>query len=129
MIEEFNDKAPIYLQLVEIFKMSIANGTWPIGGRVDTVRDLAIRYQVNPNTVQRSLTELERENLVFSERTSGRYITKDEGVVREIRAKLAAKKISDYAEQMSLLGFGPEEILAMTEQHLRGGNIGGVSPK
>ncbi len=125
MFEEFNDKTPIYLQLVDIFKMSIANGTWPIGGRVDTVRDLAIRYQVNPNTVQRSLAELERENLVFSERTSGRYITSDEGVVREIRAKLAARKIIDYAEQMSLLGFGSEEILAMTERYLREGNIGG----
>lgn len=125
MFEEFNDKTPIYLQLVDIFKMSIANGTWPIGGRVDTVRDLAIRYQVNPNTVQRSLAELERENLVFSERTSGRYITNDEGVVREIRAKLAARKISDYAEQMSLLGFGSEEILTMTERYLREGNIGG----
>jgi DNA-binding transcriptional regulator YhcF (GntR family) len=125
LFEEFNDKTPIYLQLVDIFKMSIANGTWPIGGRVDTVRDLAIRYQVNPNTVQRSLAELERENLVFSERTSGRYITNDEGVVREIRAKLAARKISDYAEQMSLLGFGSEEILTMTERYLREGNIGG----
>ncbi|MDD4095489.1 MAG: GntR family transcriptional regulator [Oscillospiraceae bacterium] len=125
MFEEFNDKTPIYLQLVDIFKMSIANGTWPIGGRVDTVRDLAIRYQVNPNTVQRSLAELERENLVFSERTSGRYITNDEGVVREIRAKLAARKISDYAEQMSLLGFGSEEILAMTGRYLSEGNIGG----
>ena len=125
MFEEFNDKTPIYLQLVDIFKMSIANGTWPIGGRVDTVRDLAIRYQVNPNTVQRSLAELERENLVFSERTSGRYITKDEGVVREIRANLAAKKISDYAEQMSLLGFGSDEILTMTERYMREGNIGG----
>jgi len=125
LFEEFNDKTPIYLQLVDIFKMSIANGTWPIGGRVDTVRDLAIRYQVNPNTVQRSLAELERENLVFSERTSGRYITNDEGVVREIRAKLAARKISDYAEQMSLLGFGSEEILAMTGRYLSEGNIGG----
>lgn len=125
MFEEFDDKTPIYLQLVDIFKVSIANGTWPIGGRVDTVRDLAIRYQVNPNTVQRSLSELERENLVFSERTSGRYITKDEGVVREIRANLAAKKISDYAEQMSLLGFGSEEILAMTGRYLSEGNIGG----
>ncbi|MBN1775581.1 MAG: GntR family transcriptional regulator [Clostridiales bacterium] len=125
MFEEFDDKTPIYLQLVDIFKVSIANGTWPIGGRVDTVRDLAIRYQVNPNTVQRSLSELERENLVFSERTSGRYITKDEGVVREIRANLAARKISDYAEQMSLLGFGSEEILAMTGRYLSEGNIGG----
>ena len=125
MIEEFDDKTPIYLQLVNIFKMSIANGTWPIGGRVDTVRDLAIQYQVNPNTVQRSLSELERENLVFSERTSGRYITKDAGVVREIRTNLAAKKISEYAEQMSLLGFGSDEILAMTARYLSEGNIGG----
>ncbi|MBN1892741.1 MAG: GntR family transcriptional regulator [Clostridiales bacterium] len=114
----FDDKTPIYLQLANIFKISIANGTWPIGGRVDTVRDLAMRYQVNPNTVQRALSELEREDLVFSERTSGRYITKDEEVIRNIRASLASRKTSEYIEQMSLLGFDGNQILSMTEKHL-----------
>lgn len=127
MAYAFDDKTPIYLQLANIFKISIANGTWPIGSRVDTVRDLAVRYQVNPNTVQRALSELEREDLVFSERTSGRYITKDEEVIRNIRASLASRKISEYAEQMSLLGFDDKQILSMTEKHLgREGNGGSV---
>ncbi len=123
MIEKFDDKTPIYLQLVNIFKVKIANGVWPVGEKTDTVRDLAVQYQVNPNTVQRALAELERENLVFSERTSGRYITKDEETVRTVRASLAALQIKEYAEQMSLLGFGAQEILSMTEQYLSKGDM------
>jgi DNA-binding transcriptional regulator YhcF (GntR family) len=123
LIEKFDDKTPIYLQLVNIFKVKIANGAWPVGEKTDTVRDLAVQYQVNPNTVQRALAELERENLVFSERTSGRYITKDEDTVRSIRASLAALRIKEYVEQMSLLRFGPQEILSMTEQYVSKGDM------
>jgi len=121
--EKFDEKTPIYLQLLNIFKVKIANGEWQAGERTETVRDLAVRYQVNPNTVQRALAELERENLVYSERTSGRYITKDQETVRAIRADLAALRISEYAEQMSLLGFGSREILIMTEKYLGQGDM------
>lgn len=123
MSEKFDEKTPIYLQLLNIFKVKIANGEWQAGERTETVRDLAVRYQVNPNTVQRALAELERENLVYSERTSGRYITKDQETVRAIRADLAALRISEYAEQMSLLGFGSREILIMTEKYLGQGDM------
>ncbi|NLW88978.1 MAG: GntR family transcriptional regulator [Clostridiaceae bacterium] len=119
MTDPFDDKSPIYLQLVIIFKEKIANGTWPVGGRVDTVRDLAVQFRVNPNTVQRALAELEREKLVFSERTSGRFITSDEDTVRGVRDHLANLCIREYADRMSRLGYGSDVILKMTEEYIR----------
>ncbi|MDD3958867.1 MAG: GntR family transcriptional regulator [Oscillospiraceae bacterium] len=119
MTEILDGKTPIYVQLVEIFKVRIANGSWPIGTKMDTVRDLAVRYQVNPNTVQRALSELEREGLVYAERTSGRYITSDAEKVKTARADLASLRIREFTEQMTLLGFEVRDILLMTGNYLR----------
>ncbi|NLO63396.1 MAG: GntR family transcriptional regulator [Clostridiaceae bacterium] len=119
LTEILDGKTPIYVQLVEIFKVRIANGSWPIGTKMDTVRDLAVRYQVNPNTVQRALSELEREGLVYAERTSGRYITSDAEKVKTARADLASLRIREFTEQMTLLGFEVRDILLMTGNYLR----------
>ena len=125
MTEILDGKTPIYVQLVEIFKVRIANGSWPIGTKMDTVRDLAVRYQVNPNTVQRALSELEREGLVYAERTSGRYITSDAEKVKTARADLASLRIREFTEQMTLLGFEVRDILLMTGNYLREKNTEG----
>ena len=73
----FDSNIPIYLQVMEDIKIKIANGEYSINARIESVRELALKYGVNPNTVQRALQELEREGLLHAERTSGRFITDD----------------------------------------------------
>lgn len=119
MGEIFDDNIPIYLQLVKLFKVRIANGTWKIGSRVDSVRDLAVAFQVNPNTVQKALSEMEREKLVHAERTSGRYITGDVQIVRQIREDLAVQIQSSYITQMTQLGFDCDEVIEMTAEYCK----------
>ena len=89
MSEQFDASRPIYAQLVERLKARILAGTYPPGGHLDSVRDLAAAAGVNPNTMQRALAQLESEGLVRTERTSGRYVTEDTNLIEQLRAAAA----------------------------------------
>ena len=78
---------PIYAQLMEIIQMQIISGKYQAGGRLPSVRELAAEASVNPNTMQKALSELERGGLVYSQRTSGRFITEDEELLKELKNK------------------------------------------
>ena len=69
---QFSNDAPIYAQLIRQIRAGIVSGAFSPGERLPSVRDLAMEAGVNPNTMQRALTELERDGLVYSQRTSGR---------------------------------------------------------
>ena len=89
MGEQFDASRPIYAQLVERLKARILAGTYPPGGHLDSVRDLAAAAGVNPNTMQRALAQLETEGLVHTERTAGRYVTEDTALIEQLRADTA----------------------------------------
>ena len=74
---QFSNSAPIYAQLIEQIKMAIVSGEFPAGERLPSVRELAAETGVNPNTMQRAMTELERDGLVYSQRTAGRFVTEN----------------------------------------------------
>ena len=90
---QFTNDKPIYIQLIDVFKCKIVAGNLKSGDRLDSVRDLAVQAQVNPNTMQKALSELEKEGLVRTERNSGRYITDDETVIDKIRIQLSKKHL------------------------------------
>ena len=71
MAWQFEHDRPIYTQLLEQIRMLIISGVYPIGSRLPSVRDLAAEAAVNPNTMQKALSELERSGLIYSQRTSG----------------------------------------------------------
>lgn len=110
-----NDK-PIYLQLMEVFKAKIISGELAQGARLDSVRDLAIEAKVNPNTMQKALSELERIGLVRTERTSGRFITDDKDLITAMKEELAAKEIEAFLEKMKSLGFEKSVVLKLLKQ-------------
>jgi len=112
----FDGNTPIYLQLVQIFRQNIVTGVWPPGGRVDSVRELAIQYGVNPNTVQRSLMELERDTLLYAERTSGRFITSDAQLIRKTRDQLADDQIRQFLLQMKNLGYDKSQLTKLVTE-------------
>lgn len=116
---EFDGKRPIYLQLMEDLQNRIAAGELPPGSRLDSVRDLALVYGVNPNTLQRALNELERLELLKVQRTSGRFVTTDNGRIKELRKQMAAKHIDQLIQSLIRLGFGQEEILELVEKKLK----------
>lgn len=96
---DFDPTTPIWVQLVTEFSRRIVVGEWATGDRVPGVRDLAADLGVNPNTVQRALSELERSGLARSERTAGRFVTSDEGRVDALRAELAREAADDFVRR------------------------------
>ena len=108
---QFDAGMPIYLQIIACIKQKIVAGEWAAGERVPPVRDLAIEFGVNPNTMQRSLTELEREGLLYSERTSGRFITRQAELIASVRDDLAEEVLKTFLHQMKQMGYAKEQIL------------------
>ena len=113
-----NDR-PIYLQLMERIQHDIISGVYRPGDKIPSVRDLALDAAVNPNTMQKALSELERSGLVYSQRTSGRFITEDEKLLKKMKMELAAEHIHQFFEQMHHLGFNDEETLDLIRETLR----------
>lgn len=107
---------PIYLQLVEELQSRIVSGAYPPGAKIDSVRDLAVEAAVNPNTMQRALAELEQSGLLRSERTSGRFVTEDRALIAQVRRALAREKIEAFVRDMSVLGFGQQELLNLIRE-------------
>ena len=115
MSEQFDASRPIYAQLVERLKARILAGTYPPGGHLDSVRDLAAAAGVNPNTMQRALAQLESEGLVRTERTSGRYVTEDTNLIEQLRAAASHDIAADLLEKMRSIGYTPEKAAALLE--------------
>ena len=109
----FQNDLPIYTQLVDAIKFSIVSGELLPGARMSTVRDLALEAGVNPNTMQRALQQLEREGLVFSQRSSGRFVTEDVSVIDRARSALAVEYVRRYRDSMASLGFSEDEMGAL----------------
>ena len=109
MAEQFDSGRPIYAQLVERLKAKILAGTYPPGGHLDSVRDLAAAAGVNPNTMQRALTELEREGLLVSGGTSGRSVTQDEAVLVAMREQTLEELARECAEKFMTFGVTPTQ--------------------
>jgi GntR family transcriptional regulator len=106
----FKDGLPIYSQIIDQMSMRIASKAYVPGEKLPSVRDMAMDAGVNPNTMQRALGELERQGLLYTERTSGRYITKEEEVLKELHRKLAMGYIEELFEKLSGIGMSEEEI-------------------
>ena len=107
---QFRGDQPIYAQIVQLMKLQIVSGALRPGERLPAVRDLAMEAGVNPNTMQRALTELERDGLVFAQRTSGRYVTDNEEDIVQVRRELARSQVAAFLKAMERLGYAEEEI-------------------
>ncbi|WP_295753158.1 GntR family transcriptional regulator [uncultured Oscillibacter sp.] len=115
---QFSNDAPIYTQLIQQVKVGIVTGAFPPGERLPSVRDLATEAGVNPNTMQRALAELERDGLVYSQRTAGRFVTEDNTMINAAKRSLAERHVKTFLEAMLRLGFQREEIISLITQEL-----------
>ena len=100
----FESNAPIYLQIVDAITKYIISGEGKAGERLPSVREFATQMQVNPNTVQKALIELEDSRLIFTERTNGKFITKDETLIAKKRKDYASALAEKYLSDMQNIG-------------------------
>lgn len=106
----FNNSVPIYLQIVSEIKKQIVSGKLIPGERIPSVRELALTYKVNPNTMQKALIELEENGLIKTERTNGKFVTKDENIINKIKNDYADNLTQNYLSEMISLGITKQEI-------------------
>ena len=110
---------PIYLQLMERIQHDIISGTYKPGDKLPSVRELAMEASVNPNTMPKALSELERIGLVHSRRTSGRFITEDETMIKQLKTETATEHIREFLKLMEHLGFTRLEILELVQDTMK----------
>ena len=112
----FENGIPIYLQILGRLRTEIASGAYPPGAKLPAVRELALEAGVNPNTMQRAFAELERDGLVYTQRTSGRFVTEDAEVLKNLRKTLSEDVIEEMCTRLMNLGMSREEILSAVQE-------------
>ena len=118
----FNTNIPIYVQIIDDFKKRIISGEYGPSDKVLSVRDLAMEYGVNPNTVQKALSELERFSLVKRVRTSGRYITEDIKIIQELKDQFINEKVQTFITDLKGLSITDDEIIRHIERGIHNGS-------
>ena len=106
----FDNNIPIYLQLVSLIKNDIIKGALSPGEKLPSIRELAITYKVNPNTIGKALSELENISLIYTERTNGKYVSSDISLINKYKEEYATSLTEEYINKMINLGYNKEEI-------------------
>ena len=114
---EIKSGLPIYTQLLEELKRRIVSGQYEPGEKFLPVRELAQEAKVNPNTMQKALAELERQNLVYAVRTTGRYITEDIQLIEQTKDEFARSHVQTYYKEMSTLGYEKRDMVRMITEY------------
>jgi len=112
----FDNDRPIYIQLVEQLKEYIVSGNFKAGEKLPSVRELAMQIKVNPNTVQKALTEIENQKLIYTERTNGKFVTENVELIENVKKELANEKVQKYFQDMNKLGIDKEEAIKYLQE-------------
>ncbi len=116
---EFNEDTPIYLQIMNQIKAQIAAGVLQPGEKISSVRELAMDAGVNPNTMQKALAELEREGVLYSQRTAGRFVSENKKDVEGLQEQMAKEQMMHFTQAMKTLGYEPEEALRLFSDYVQ----------
>ncbi len=114
---KFTDDIPIYQQIMNMLKQEIASGELAPGQKLPSVRELALEAKVNPNTMQKALAELEREGLLYSQRTAGRFVAEQQGIQDGLHEELMMEYVEGFLEKMKKLGYSVDEVIALLQRY------------
>jgi len=112
----FDNNIPIYIQLLEYMKIYLISGVFQCGEKLPSVRDFATTFKVNPNTMQKALAELENLSLIYTERTNGKYVTKDKKTIEKLKDEYATTLAKSYFEGMKRIGLGKADSIQYLER-------------
>ena len=111
----FDNNIPIYIQLLEYLKIYLISGVFKSGEKLPSVREFATTVKVNPNTMQKALSELESMNLIYTERTNGKYVTKDNELLEKLKDEYAMPSARSYFQGMKKIGLGKADSIKYLE--------------
>lgn len=108
---DFSNNIPIYIQVIDDIKMNIIKGNIGLGEKLPSGRDLAIQYKINPNTASRVYRELEMNEICFTKRGLGTYVTEDKDKIAEMKEDMFKNMTKDFIMGMKSLGFEKEDVI------------------
>lgn len=115
----FNDKSPIYLQIIDNIKMDIITGKLQGQDKLPSIREMSAALKVNPNTLQRVYQELERMDIVYTQRGMGTFVKENIDMVENLKKEMAKEVIDSFMLRMKNLGFtAPQIIEAISEKSM-----------
>ncbi len=112
----FDNNIPIYIQLLEYMKIYLISGVFKCGEKLPSVREFATTFKVNPNTMQKALVELESMNLIYTERTNGKYVTKNQEIINRLKDEYALTLAESYYNGMKRIGLGKADSIKYLEE-------------
>lgn len=112
----FDNDRPIYIQIVEQLEVMIISGKLPPSSKLPPVRELAAKARVNPNTIQRALLELERKNLIYTERTNGKFVSKNLARLVDSREEYIKNRVAEFVVEMHTLGLDERELIKIIKE-------------
>ncbi len=116
----FDNNLPIYLQIMDRIKLQIISNQLHAGEKLPAVRELAAEAGVNPNTIQRALSDLEKKGFVYSQRTSGRFVTDNRDLILQARQKLSEEEVRKFVENMTRFGYHKDELPTIIADYIKG---------
>lgn len=119
MAKDFQASKPIYIQIADHLSSQIVRGEMKAGDKLPSVREMAIESGVNPNTIQRTYSEMERMEIVETKRGQGTFVTENEQVLQSLKIRLQADIIGGFVKSMEELGFSQEDMIQGLQQYLR----------
>ena len=112
---EFQDHLPIYAQLMDTLKRRIITGRYLPGEKLPSVRELAAEAGINPNTVQRAFSELEREGLIYTQRATGKYVNENADEIKSARQALAKTQVAEFLSNMQSLDYSVGDVIVLLQ--------------
>lgn len=113
----FKSNIPIYLQIIDEIKTNIITSALPLGSKLPSSRELALQYQINPNTAARVYNEMESIGLSYTRRGIGTFVTEDSGIIEKLKEEQVNQILSVLDEQLTGLGFTPDEIIRLLQNY------------
>lgn len=120
----FNEKQPIYIQIMDYIKKNIASGRMKSGEKILSIRDMSEKLKVNSNTIQRVYQELEREGVTETKRGMGVFITSSHTKIKQLQQGLSEEYLRGFTESMLEIGYEKKLLVSVLETYLEkeGGN-------
>ena len=112
----FDNNIPIYIQLLEYLKIYLISGVFKCGDKLPSVREFSTTFKVNPNTMQKALSELEGMKLIYTERTNGKFVTTDSKLIEKLKDDYALTLAKSYFQGMKRIGLGKADSIKYLER-------------
>ncbi len=118
MTEEFQSSKPIYMQIFDRIVINIVRGHQKFGEKLPSVREMAVQMGVNPNTIQRTYSELERMSIVETRRGQGTFVVENPGLMEEMRHTLQTEVMETFVQKMEEIGVSKDQMIIRLQQYL-----------